>query len=150
MTICRDFAWVIDRGAEGQAGTCGIKIGGPLELIGNVLSGESCRECLNICVARLGRVENETSDGHETGGRADADKPGGGSVTVLWTKHILEPNSDETHRPAETADDEAEGHLFSPCLLLLLVVKAANRTEEDAWGPEGDNTRKNLPRVEAA
>jgi hypothetical protein len=119
-------------------------------LIGNVLSGEFCRECLNVCVAGLGRIENETSNGHETGGRANADEPSSGSFGVLWAKHVLESDGDETHCPAETDDDEAEGYLLSPCLLFLLVVEAAEGAEEDAWGPEGDNARENLPRVEAA
>ena len=33
FAICRDFARVIDRSAEGTAGTCGIKVGGSLKVV---------------------------------------------------------------------------------------------------------------------
>ena len=71
-------------------------------------------------------------------------------MAVLWTENVLESDGDESHCPTETDDDEAEGNLLSPRLLLLFVVETTDGFEEDSWGPKCENSREKFPRVETA
>ena len=125
LTIRCGLAGVVGRCVEGKAFTRGVEAGGSLKLIGNILPGKFGRECLDVGVAGLGRIEHEAPNGHKTWGRADANELGFVSFVGLWAKDALKSNGDETYCPTETDDDEAESDLPSPRLLFLLVVEAA-------------------------